>query len=108
MPHEDTEPPIVEEEVVSSTVAVEPPPIVPEGVVPASSGGSFHFMQESELEGASFEHGAEWVEKPQEFAEPAVIPPEVEAPVGLAVIDTEIPLDVNGVSKHADEVSVIC
>jgi hypothetical protein len=63
-------------------------------------------MQESELEGASFEHGAEWVEKPQGSPEIAVISSEFEAPARLTIIDTGVPLDVNGVSKHLDEVRV--
>ena len=103
IPREDVQPAIVEEAVISPA-DVEPPPLAPDGVAAVSSGGSFHFMQESELEGASFEHGAEWVERPQDSHETVVIAPEVEAPAGLTVIDTGVPLDVNGVPKHLDEV----
>ncbi|KAF8488398.1 hypothetical protein JB92DRAFT_2798603 [Gautieria morchelliformis] len=102
IPQEDTEPAIVEQ-VTSSVVATEPPPLASEGVAPTSSGGSFHFMQESELEGTSFEHGAEWVEKPQDPPESSVIVPDTELPAGLTVIDTGIPHDVNGIPKHVEE-----
>jgi hypothetical protein len=102
---EDAEPAIVEQ-VTNSVVATEPPPLASEGMAPTSSGGSFHFMQESELEGASFEHGAEWVEKPQDPAESSVIVSDTESPAGLTVIDTDIPLDINGIPKHLEEVSM--
>lgn len=105
IPQEDTQPEV--EQVTSSVDAVEAPLLVPEGVLAASSGGSFHFMQESELEGTSFEHGAEWVEKPHAAPETAVITSDNELPAGLTVLDTGIPLDVNGVSTHLEEVRVV-
>lgn len=48
-----------EAEEEAEEVATEPEAATPSAPAP----GSFHFMQESELEGGSFEENAEWVEK---------------------------------------------
>lgn len=41
------------------------------GIPPIPTTGSFHFMQESELEASTFEEGAEWVERPFTDSTPA-------------------------------------
>ncbi|KNZ76684.1 hypothetical protein J132_09217 [Termitomyces sp. J132] len=78
------------------TPVVEPPveeaaPTVdnsaPVAGVPATPGtAGFHFMQASELEATSFEHGAEWVERPDgvdQPGEPEVAPASVPEPPEL-------------------------
>ncbi|KAF8514258.1 hypothetical protein BU17DRAFT_52704 [Hysterangium stoloniferum] len=80
------------DEMVTNEV-VEESNAVADTLVPANSSGSFHFMQESELETTSFEHDVEFVEKPIEAV------PVVElkvAEMGLSVADTKIPLGLNG------------
>ncbi|GJJ06498.1 hypothetical protein Clacol_000690 [Clathrus columnatus] len=70
---------------VEAEVEAEAEPIV-EPVVPIS--GSFHFMQESELEDTAFENGAEWVEKPEEneiIVENGVVSEVVETTTTLVV-----------------------
>ena len=74
---------------------------VEDSIAPVTSSGSFHFMQESELEGASLDQSAEWVEKPEE-ADLVVPAPVPEAAVALTIIDTGTQLGVNG--KHIEEV----
>jgi len=78
------------QEAVVSAIETEVPVVES---VPTATGGSFHFMQESELDGPSFEEGAEWVDKPQEIQ---VSVPEAEGPDHLTVADTGIPLAANG------------
>ncbi|KAG6902099.1 hypothetical protein C0995_004279 [Termitomyces sp. Mi166 len=74
------EPPV--EEVVLE--ADDSAPVAGVPAIPAS--GSFHFMQESELEATSFERGAEWVERPdavEQPAEPETAPVTVPQPLEL-------------------------
>ncbi|RDB16820.1 hypothetical protein Hypma_002371 [Hypsizygus marmoreus] len=55
-------------------VAITPAPVLP-------TTGSFHFMQESELEGPSFEDGAEWVERSDaadHIEEPQAVSPALD------------------------------
>ncbi|KIJ49432.1 hypothetical protein M422DRAFT_27797 [Sphaerobolus stellatus SS14] len=84
---------VVEEEEIVVSAEVAPPSIVESVQAPA---GSFHFMQESELEGPSFEDGAEWVEKPEENDVA-----EVEDPNTITVAETTT-IEVNGIT-HAEE-----
>jgi hypothetical protein len=86
---QEEEPPIPEP--AESAVAIGGVPAVP-------SSGSFHFMQESELEAAStpFEDGAEWVERSDAAGHPAEQQGGAPAPLDLSE-DTKL---VNG---HAEE-----
>ncbi|KAF8577303.1 hypothetical protein K439DRAFT_1664273 [Ramaria rubella] len=103
-PEAEIHQPVAVEAVSVLVTATEPVSGASEAVVAAASSGSFHFMQESELEASSFEHGAEWVEKPEE-SEVVETPAPVlagDALESLAAIDTGIPLGINGVT-HLEE-----
>lgn len=75
--------PVVEHPVEEAApVADDPAPVAGVPAIPTT--GSFHFMQESELEAASFEDGAEWVERPSAVehpTEPEVAPSSVSQPL---------------------------
>lgn len=88
------EPPAEETQVeVEQDVAEQVEPGV-EPTVPMT--GSFHFMQESELEETAFETGAEWVEKPEEHE--TIVPNGVIESEGVSteVVETPALVTVNG------------
>lgn len=92
------EPP-VEEEPVEAEPEAEPEAVQTEQVIEPAVGatGSFHFMQESELEDTTFENGAEWVEKPEEHEEHEdIVANGVESDV------TEAPAPVVPNGTHAE------
>ncbi|KAJ8518125.1 hypothetical protein ONZ45_g4737 [Pleurotus djamor] len=64
-----------------------------------STSGSFHFMQESELEGPTFEETAEWVESSDAVEAPVEVPeqaPPAPETNGHAVTNGSVPVQSNG------------
>ncbi|KAG6918053.1 hypothetical protein DXG01_016709 [Tephrocybe rancida] len=78
---------VAEEEAAPEAIEPEAPVA---GIPDVPSTGSFHFMQESELETTSFEHGVEWVERSDAAAHIAEteVPASVPEPLAL---EQEIP-----------------
>ncbi|KAG6875034.1 hypothetical protein C0992_005482 [Termitomyces sp. T32_za158] len=84
--------PVVEHPVEVEEVAPVADDAAPVAGVPTiPTTGSFHFMQESELEATHFEDGAEWVERPavvEHPVEPEAAPASVPQPLEL---EQEVP-----------------
>ncbi|KAF8893392.1 hypothetical protein BD779DRAFT_1620446 [Infundibulicybe gibba] len=86
---------------------VESEPDAPVAGVPGaiSTSGSFHFMQESELENPTFEDGAEWVERSDAQAENAQLPSvagEVATNGDIQPPPSDVPIDVPPAVGHVD------
>ncbi|KAG9048442.1 hypothetical protein FS842_000400 [Serendipita sp. 407] len=89
-------------------VVTETPAIV--GIPAAATvttGGSYHFMQESELEPSTpFDEGAEWVEHSDAPAAPAAVPPAevkqniAKGPIDWAAEDTGDLPPISGLQEH--------